>query len=56
MFYVLYLFNNAFRTYRMGVANAQAWILFIIVMLMTLLLFWLSRRFVYYESDEEGFI
>jgi len=56
MFYVLYLFNNAFRTYRMGVANAQAWILFIIVMLMTLLLFRLSRRFVYYESDEEGFI
>jgi multiple sugar transport system permease protein len=56
MFYVLYLFNNAFRTYRMGVANAQAWILFIIVLLMTLLLFRLSRRFVYYESDEEGFI
>jgi multiple sugar transport system permease protein len=56
MFYVLYLFNNAFRTYRMGTANAQAWILFILVLLQTLLLYRASRRFVYYESDEEGTI
>jgi len=56
MFYVLYLFNNAFRTYRMGIANAQAWILFIVVLVLTLLLFRASRRFVYYESDEEGMI
>jgi multiple sugar transport system permease protein len=54
MFYVLYLFNNAFRTYRMGTAAAQAWILFIIVLILTLLMFQVSRRFVYYESDEEG--
>jgi multiple sugar transport system permease protein len=56
MFYVLYLFNNAFRTYRMGTAAAQAWILFLVVLVLTLLLFRLSRRFVYYESDEEGFL
>jgi multiple sugar transport system permease protein len=56
MFYVLYLFNNAFRTYRMGTANAQAWILFVVVLLLTFLFFRASRRFVYYESDEEGFI
>jgi multiple sugar transport system permease protein len=56
MFYVLYLFNNAFRSYRMGVAAAQAWILFLVVLVLTLLLFRFSRRFVYYESDEEGFI
>lgn len=54
MFYVLYLFNNAFRTYRMGTAAAQAWILFIIVLILTVLMFRVSRRFVYYESDEEG--
>jgi multiple sugar transport system permease protein len=54
MFYVLYLFNNAFRTYRMGTAAAQAWILFIIVLVLTVLMFRVSRRFVYYESDEEG--
>ncbi len=56
MFYVLYLFNNAFRTYRMGTAAAQAWILFLVVLVLTLLLFRFSRRFVYYESDEEGFL
>jgi multiple sugar transport system permease protein len=56
MFYVLYLFNNAFRTYRMGTAAAQAWILFLIVLVLTLVLFRVSRRFVYYESDEEGFL
>jgi multiple sugar transport system permease protein len=56
MFYVLYLFNNAFRTYRMGTAAAQAWILFLIVLVLTLILFRVSRRFVYYESDEEGFL
>ena len=56
MFYVLYLFNNAFRTYRMGTAAAQAWILFIIVLILTLLMFRVSRRFVYYESDDEGMI
>ncbi len=56
MFYVFYLFLNAFRRYRMGVAAAQAWILFAIILLLTLLLFRVSRRYVYYETEEEGFI
>jgi multiple sugar transport system permease protein len=56
MFYNLYLFVNAFRTFRMGLASAQAWILLVVVLLLTLLMFWASRRFVYYESDEEGAI
>jgi len=54
MFYNLYLFLNAFRRYRLGVASAQAWILMIIVLLLTAAMFWVSRRYVYYESDEEG--
>ena len=56
MFYNLYLFLNAFRRYRMGTASAQAWILMIIVLLLTLAMLWASRRYVYYESDEEGAI
>lgn len=56
MFYVLYLFANVFRRYRAGLASAQAWILFIIILLLTLAMFWVSRRYVYYESDEEGAI
>lgn len=50
MFYVLYLFNNAFRDFRMGIAAAQAWLLLLIVLALTLLLLRLSRRFVYYED------
>jgi multiple sugar transport system permease protein len=54
MFYVLYLFVNAFRRYRMGVAAAQAWLLFIVILVLTILFLWASRRFVYYETDDGG--
>jgi multiple sugar transport system permease protein len=56
MFYVLYLYLNAFRRYRFGYAAAQAWILFIVILLLTILALRASRRTVYYESptDEKG--
>lgn len=54
MFYVLYLFVNVFTRYRAGTASAQAWILFIVIMILTMLMFWASRRYVYYEAEEEG--
>ncbi|GAB4111964.1 MAG: sugar ABC transporter permease [Roseiflexaceae bacterium] len=56
MFYNLYLFVNAFRRYRLGMASAQAWLLLIVILLLTMAMFWVSRRYVYYESDEEGSI
>src|SRR5262245_45722395 len=56
MFYVLYLFVNGFQRYRFGLAAAQAWILFLVILGLTLLMFRVSRRFVYYETDEEGMI
>jgi multiple sugar transport system permease protein len=56
MFYNLYLFQNAFTRYRFGTASAQAWILLIVILLLTMLMFWASRRYVHYESDEEGSI
>jgi multiple sugar transport system permease protein len=56
MFYVLYLFVNTFQRYRVGLGAAQAWILFVLVLGLTLLLVRLSRRFVYYEAEEEGTI
>jgi multiple sugar transport system permease protein len=49
-FYVLYLFDNAFKYFRMGFASAQAWILFVIVMTLTLIAFRSQRYWVYYES------
>lgn len=50
-FYVYYLFNTAFSQYRMGYASALAWILFVIIFVLTMLSLWISRRFVYYEYE-----
>jgi multiple sugar transport system permease protein len=57
MFYVLYLYLNAFRRYRFGFASAQAWILFIVIFALTILALRASRESVYYEApgDEDGF-
>jgi multiple sugar transport system permease protein len=51
LFYNLYLFNNAFRYGRMGYASALAWVLFLIVMILTLLVFRSSSTWVYYEGE-----
>jgi len=51
LFYVLYLYRNAFRYWRMGYASAQAWILFIILLVLTAILLYTSTRWVYYEAD-----
>lgn len=51
LFYVLYLYQKAFQQFKMGYASAMAWILFIIIMALTLLLLWSSRRWVYYEGE-----
>jgi len=51
LFYVLYLYQKAFKYLQMGYASALAWILFIIVLALTLLVFKLSGRWVYYEAE-----
>lgn len=55
LFYVLYLYNRAFGKvgqggFQMGYASALAWVLFIIILIITMVQLWLSRRWVYYES------
>lgn len=52
-FYVLHLFNNAFRYLKMGYASAMAWILFGIVLIITLLVFRSTPYWVYYESERK---
>jgi multiple sugar transport system permease protein len=54
LMYVLYLYNLAFRQYRMGLASALAWVFFVIIMLLTILVFRSSSAWVYYESGVEG--
>ena len=51
LFYVLYLYKQAFSFFRMGVASAMAWILLITVLVLTLLILRSSGSWVYYESD-----
>lgn len=46
---VLYLYNNAFRYMNMGYASAMAWVLFIIIMVLTLIFFKGSKRWVHYD-------
>ncbi len=47
-FYALYLFNRAWRYLDMGYASAMAWILFAIVMTLTIVIFRSHRRWVHY--------
>ncbi|XVV15743.1 carbohydrate ABC transporter permease [Actinoplanes sp. CA-131856] len=51
LFYVLYLYQNAFSFFRTGYASALAWILFVMIMLLTALVFRGSAFWVYYESQ-----
>ena len=54
LFYLLYLYKNAFNWFEMGYASAMAWVLFLVIMVCTLLLWRSSARWVYYESGAEG--
>jgi multiple sugar transport system permease protein len=50
LFYVLYLFRQAFQFFNMGYASALAWVLFMIILVLTLLIVRSSDRWVYYEG------
>jgi multiple sugar transport system permease protein len=54
LFYVLYLYQKAFEQFQMGYASAMAWILFAIVLALTLLVIRSSRMWVYYEGERTG--
>lgn len=51
LYYAYYLFNNAFLYFKMGYASAMAWILFIITLVCTLIVFRTSSRWVYYSGE-----
>ncbi len=48
---VMHLFNNAFRYFKMGYASALAWMIFAIIIGLTLFQFKLAPRWVHYEAD-----
>lgn len=52
LFYVFYLWRTGFRDTEMGYASALAWILFIVIMFFTVIVFKTSKSWVYYEGGE----
>ena len=48
---IWYLWENAFIFLQLGIAAAVAWIMFVILMVLTGVQFWVGRRWVYYEVD-----
>jgi multiple sugar transport system permease protein len=50
LFYIMYLFKRAFEYFQMGYASALAWLLFLVIGVLTAAQFYLSKRWVHYES------
>ncbi len=48
-FYVMHLYNNAFGYMKMGYASAMAWILFMIILVLTVVVFRSSKKWVHYQ-------
>lgn len=50
--FVLHIYNNAFKYGKMGMANAMAWVLFLLTMIISLIIFKTSDQWTYYEGDK----
>lgn len=51
LFFVLYLYQNAFQYFQMGYASTLAWILFFYILVLTLLVFRSGQWWVHYEGQ-----
>jgi oligogalacturonide transport system permease protein len=49
-FYTMYLYDNAFTHLKMGYASAMAWVQLLIILTLTALAFWSSRKWVHYQG------
>ncbi len=54
LFYSIYLYKNAFQYFNMGYASALAWLLFMVALLVTLLIFRSARLWVFYAGGENA--
>jgi multiple sugar transport system permease protein len=50
-FYTMYLYDNAFSYLKMGYANALAWVQLLLVLFLTALAAWSSKRWVHYSGN-----
>ncbi|MNN31362.1 Lactose transport system permease protein LacF [compost metagenome] len=53
-FYSLHVYRNAFTHFKMGYASAMAWIMFILIVILTGLILKSSKYWVHYEADGGG--
>ena len=51
LFYTIYLFRRAFEDLDLGYASALAWVLFVIILIITVIQVVISRRLVFYAGD-----
>ncbi len=49
-----YIYDEAFKRFDMGYASAIAWVLFVIIMVLTLVAFWSSKKWVFYAGDKRS--
>jgi multiple sugar transport system permease protein len=54
MVYMIYLYRNAFFSFRMGYGSAMAWVLFIMILILTLLVFKSSSGWVHYSGESRS--
>ena len=52
LFYILYLYRQAFQNGLMGLASAMAWLLFIVIAILTVFVFRSSSGWVHYEGGK----
>jgi len=51
LFYAVYLFQQAFRQFNFGFASAMAWLMFVIIMIVTVIQVRVGNRLVFYEGQ-----
>ena len=52
--YVMYIYNSAFVKYRLGYASSLSWILLVVILIFTLIVFKTQKAWVHYESGDKG--
>ncbi|MBN1900024.1 sugar ABC transporter permease, partial [Candidatus Sumerlaeota bacterium] len=50
-FFTMYIYDNAFKYLRMGYASAMAWIMFVMILILTILAMRISSRYVFYGRE-----
>ena len=53
-FYGMYTYDNAFKHHKLGYASANAWVMFVIILILTAFIFRSSSAWVFYEAEVKG--